>query len=253
MNKTHIPFIVAILCLCACGRFADGDDQIRRSIGQPRAMVSLPKHVIAPEGKLTLFADFNDVRGDELVLYLVNRTKESTQFDAQNRDIYVKFEFKNDDGTWIRAQTHQYSWCGNSYMYTPALKPGEYFRFLGYFPSKGVTKTVRYRRYAGNLDLWSNVGTGLVDVSLVDLASYDRMAIKTGSFDFVSRIATGMTSIPQSKQEWADQRHTAISTLVQERFADEDVASVLESIMMSDDQDLVRSAQWVMKQLESRK
>lgn len=92
----------------------------------PAPDVSLPKNVVAPEGKLTLFADFDATDGRGVPLYLVNRTFQKVSLSAQDSDIYVKLEYRRKDGVWERAQVHVGSDCGNSYVNVD-LPPRQYF------------------------------------------------------------------------------------------------------------------------------
>ena len=47
----------------------------------------LPARVKAPAGRLTLFADYKDVRGEQVTLYLVNRTGKKLAFDSQDGEL----------------------------------------------------------------------------------------------------------------------------------------------------------------------
>lgn len=254
--------VVMLLSLCACLVVAGEDEEPWQGF-RPMEMSFLPKHVVAPEGRLTLFADFGDIRGENIILYLVNRTKAPAQFDWQDGDIYMRLEFKNDKGTWTRAQTHRYSGCGNSYAATPVLAPGRYFKFLGYFPSEGEAKEVRYRRYVGNearyrryavnLDLVSNVGRGRVRPAEVKAAATDAMAIKAGDFAFVSRIATGELKLPKDKyHHWLSPRQLAVYTLAHERFKKEAVIPVLERLRKDSDRGVALGAAQALYEIRRR-
>lgn len=147
---------------------------------------SLPDSVDAPDGKLTLFADFGDVTGEGVAIYLVNRTADECQVPFQDGDIYAKREIKLPDGTWRRVQTHRYSWCGNSYGVLH-LQPGQFLTLRGSQSSEGETYPVRYRLY-GTLDIRSNVGTGNVTRALIDEAADDEMAIRSGNLALVQQV-----------------------------------------------------------------
>jgi hypothetical protein len=233
---------LALLCCSVC--VAGEADKLSKSVGEAKAVSSLPEHVEAPEGQLTLFADFKDVRKDGVVLYLVNRTDDPVKFPAQGGDIFVKLECKDERGNWVRAQTHVYGWCGNDY-HAVNLKPGHYFKFLGYLPAKGGEVEVRYRRYAGRPDLVSNVGKGRVSLDERWAAGTDSMAIRTGSLAFVSAIATGKLRVTAAKSDWMTPRQEAILTLavVRDRFSKEDVAPILKALLEDDDKDVARWAQ----------
>ncbi len=146
----------------------------------------LPSAVSAPADQITLFADYGDVNGEGVAMYLVNRTKDECQIPYQDPDIYAKLEIRLPDGTWQRAQTHHYSFCGNSYG-TLHLQPGQFLTLRGFHSSEGETYPVRYRLY-GKLDVRSNVGTGKVTRAKIDEAAGDPMAIRNGSLALVQKV-----------------------------------------------------------------
>lgn len=145
-------------------------------ISKPIANVELPKHVSAPKGKLTLYADYHNADKGKIPLYLVNRTTKEVSLNAQDHDIYVKLERKKEDGSWERVQPHVYSWCGNSY-YPVTLASGHHFAFSGYFPPNGTAAQVRYRSYGQN-SLISNQGKGFYLEKDKQTAGLDDMALR---------------------------------------------------------------------------
>lgn len=229
-----------------------------RRVGQPLPIATLPPHVHAPEGELTLHADFSDVSGISVAMYLVNRTPHRIGFSSQDGDPYVKLEAATDDGGWERAQTHHSSGCGNSYYVTPGLRPGEYFRFAGYFPSNGEQRMVRYRLYQEHafiledaidekgvflgkddleklpLNLVSNVGLGKVRPSDIDSARRDCFAIALGSFETVRDIATEVVETPR------ECRSSAVQTLG--RFPTEDSFTLLLGFLTDTDRSVAAAA-----------
>jgi hypothetical protein len=106
----------------------------------------------------------------------VNRTTEKVIFHTQGNDIFLKLERKTPDGRWERVQSHQYSWCGNSY-YSIELAAGHHFAFAGYIPMNGTKAQVRYRSY-GTIPLVSNEGEGFFLEQDRITASLDQMALK---------------------------------------------------------------------------
>lgn len=142
--------------------------------GMPRPAVELPDHVSAPQGQVTFWADFAHATDGGVPLYLVNRTESVQSYSSQDHDLYVKLEYKNQAGKWIRAQTHFPSWCGNSY-YPAGLPPGHFFMFYGYQPKDGHKQVVRYAS-AVNTKLYSNEGEGLISEDDVKDAGKDSMA-----------------------------------------------------------------------------
>lgn len=144
------------------------------NVGTALPIIDLPKHVVAPKGELTLFADF-DHRDPEMgiPLYLVNRTVKIQSIPVQDEDPYTKLEFQEKEGFWVRAQTHRDSFCGNSY-YSRDLKPGEFFLFSGYSPASGTKAKIRYHN--GKSGLLSNAGDGYYLEEDRDAAALDSMA-----------------------------------------------------------------------------
>src|SRR6185503_18670570 len=92
-----------------------------RLAGDPRPIAELPASVAAPEGQLTLYADFANVRDQHVTMYLVNRTGRTIDVPNQDGDPYLKLEAQSAAGQWERAQRHMDSDCGNSYMSRPSL------------------------------------------------------------------------------------------------------------------------------------
>lgn len=189
--------------------------RLSNRVAKSLAVSTLPEHVVAPDGQLSLFADYDDVGGDRVALYLVNRTDKRIGFFAQDNDVYVKLEALNEAGEWERAQVHRSSWCGNSYFRKPSLRPDEFFRFGGYHPQEGERRTVRYRLYSHEalvldddasedhpfrhegervaIHLVSHSGEGMVSLQAIAQARRDSLAIKYGNFSTVRDIALGLT------------------------------------------------------------
>ena len=153
--------------------------------------VPLPSHVVAPAGRFTVFADYERAGEQGVPIYIVNRTSEVRSVSDQDGDMYLKLECESAPGVWTRAQSHQYSFCGNSYGST-WLPPGQFVVTTGYRRTTGKAAKVRYRFYSGRAPgESSNVGDGLVTLGDIQAAATDDMAIRHGSFDFVRRMALG--------------------------------------------------------------
>jgi hypothetical protein len=253
--------------LCIRGAPADQPDPASmyysRHVGPPSPIASLPKQVLAPEGELTLYADFTDGGRESVALYLVNRTPHRIGFSSQDGDVYVKLEAATDNGGWERAQTHHGSWCGNSYFITPGLRPGEYFRFGGYFPSDGEPRKVRYRMYReyafilddetdeqtlflreGDLDklplnLVSNVGAGKVPRQVIEEARRDGFAVQLHSFETVRDIATGVVETGREYGSSAD-RSAGVQALG--RFPTEKSLALLRGFLTDADRSVAAAA-----------
>lgn len=189
-------------------------NRFRSVLRDPTPVASLPKHVVAPKGELSLFADFNDIDGEAIAIYLVNRTDRRIAFAAQDNNPYLKLDALGVDGIWDRAQGHVNSKCGNSYMRFPTLRPGEFFKTTGYHPSDGEPRTVRYRIYQDDayvidkdaiglsrrtlpeaeklpILLVSNSGSGIVRLVDINYSRKDCFAPRYGTFATVKALTEG--------------------------------------------------------------
>jgi hypothetical protein len=108
------------------------------------------------------------------------------------------------------------------------LGPNQFFKFLGYLPSWGEPRNVRYRRYSDDMVLTSNVGKGRFDTAEVSKARWDKMATRSGSFELIKRVAPGEIEAPQ--YGWQHPRVVAIEALGDERFDREEVVLILMQI-----------------------
>ena len=184
-----------------------------------REVSKLPEGIEAKEGKLSLLVDKDrkDEHGNVLV-YLVNRTGQDLTLNAQDGDVYMKLETKGADGKWQRAQSHAYSWCGNSY-YPRMVKAGQFIELKGYQPTVGAKKArVRFSLYQQDVELFSEAFDGLAADSDVDKASHDAMAVKTGDMEFVCKVALGEIELENKLDHLQNLQEVAIWTLAQKRF-----------------------------------
>jgi|CXWL01.1.fsa_nt_gi hypothetical protein len=229
--------------------------------GEALPISTLPKEIPSPEGQLTLYADYSKSSEKSVQLYLVNRTEHRLAFSSQDGDLYTKLEVLTENGIWERAQTHVSATCGNSYHYR-SLKPNEFFRFPGYFPSEGQEREVRYRlfrTYALILDddtdeqqisykhykkelqelpiqLVSNSGQGRVLSSNIEAAKHDAFAVPFGTFETVRDIAVGIVT--------PDTRYSMRSDAVQAlgRFATDDSLALLKGFLTDSDRNVPPAA-----------
>jgi hypothetical protein len=214
----------------------------------------LPRHVLPQSGKLTLFADYMTKTADgSISVYLINGTKQDVTLSAQDGDVYLKLECKDDMGHWTRAQPHAFSWCGNSYFYSPKIRPSHFLLIKGYQPKAGDLRAIRYSLYNQEIELSSNVGGGLVTVRDVDLASRDVMAISSGDFEFVSDIALGKNKL-KNELDHNDLQDVAIRALAYKRFDRKKSQKVLFQVRTAfpDKRDTVNMAMIMMIQEDSK-
>lgn len=177
--------------------------EFRSSVSNARPNEALPKHVLAPPGELTLFADFQAADGNGVPLYLVNRTSTAVTPSNQGGDIYIKLEARTPEGEWKRAQSHLKSWCGDSYTVKVTLPAGTFFSFRGYRPKSGRKMTVRYASYGSSAPA-SNEGIGLINDQDLEAASLDRLATSGVPFPLVNLLYHDLRPLNDSKEALVD-------------------------------------------------
>lgn len=231
--------------------------------GNALPISTLPKGIVAPEGLLTLYADYSKTSDNSVQLYLINRTEHRLAFSSQDGDLYTKLEVLSEEGIWERAQTHVGAGCGNSYGHR-VLRPDEYFRFSGYSPSEGPVREVRYRLFRsyalilaedGDIDeqqisyqhykqelqelpiqLVSNSGQGRVLDSNIEAAKRDTFAVPFGTFATVRDIAIGLVDLDPRNMP----RAAAAQSLG--RFATNESLTLLRSLLADPDRNVPPAA-----------
>lgn len=195
-------------------------------------MAKLPGGIPTTEGKVTLFADYTRAKvGENIDVYLINRSDHDIVLNSQDGDVYLKLEAKNEDGAWARAQPHAFSWCGNSYDFRPVVRKDCYYRIKGHQPKVGKPAKIRFRLYMQEgLDLVTDEGDGVASAEESALAATDALAVSTGSFEFVRDLATGEKKIVNTLDHMRDMQGRAIRTLGSGRFAKEKVLPLLDEI-----------------------
>ena len=136
----------------------------------------LPSHIKPPVDSVTLFADFERPGPDGIPLYFINGKQADQLLANQDSDFYVKLEYQDEAGKWVRAQEHRFSDCGNSYG-GASVPPGMHWKFSGYTPRDGKAAKVRYKMYSSPWVV-SNEGVGVVSMGDVALAAKDKMAVR---------------------------------------------------------------------------
>lgn len=104
---------------------------------------ALPSYIEAKDGRITFFADQNEISSNSIALYLVNRTHGDLMITNQDGFFPHLMEGLFFDGKWVRAQTYKTSWCGNS-IFSIFLKHDEYIKSYSYYPTSGIPTKVRY-------------------------------------------------------------------------------------------------------------
>jgi hypothetical protein len=216
----------AILSVCLMA--VAWGDPTTPDVGRP--ISELPAAVTAERGRVSLVADYSKRAADGSInVYLINRTDRDIQLAAQDGDVYLKLETFSDAG-WIRAQPHVFSWCGNSYDFSPQVKAGCFLRIQGYQPPAGTRSKIRFRLYRQELEIWSNEGEGLVFAGDLKESAVDAMTVKTAGFEIVSKIALGELKSGNSGGKVGDSQWSAIHELGSGRFPREKAVEVLEKI-----------------------
>ncbi len=121
---------------------------------------SLPEHIQAPAGKLSLVADFANAGDKGVPLYLINRTSRSLTFRGGGWQNDAVLQYQEEDGTWTRAQGNNASWCGNSWR-TLMVGPCQHIPFFGEMPLNGRKARVRFA-YMSDPTIVSNEGDGWI-------------------------------------------------------------------------------------------
>lgn len=155
----------------------------------------LPEHVYRRPGALSIYADFNSSGFGYVPVFLINAT-EDISIPTQDRSVFLKLMVQESDKTWVRAQRHGFSWCGNSY-YDMTLPARSYFEFRGYtsVAPNAAKRTVRYELYSPYLV--SNVGTAPVDPKEVEASPFDAIYLRFAGLDELRRIALGHQDRPR--------------------------------------------------------
>ena len=211
------------LFLCVLSSFAQDErkevfvTQIGRVSDEP-AIKDLPPHLKPEPGKFSLLADFQNQKEGRVIVYLVNATKKPTLLPKQDGDIYCKREAKGKDGEWRRCDSHEYSWCGNSYGFVE-VKAGGFISWEQKLDSKGgKPRPMRFRLFNGApVELETNEGLGKVTDEDMRFCRYDSMAMSYGPFEDVAAVATGEVKGSQGSSMGGNSGIRAL-----QRFVDEE-------------------------------
>ena len=165
--RAALSFIVVTVSLS----LAEEDSTFRTYAEHAFPNVDLPLRVTVQDGKVSIFADFDEADAKGVPIYLVNKSPTSISFGTEDGDLGIWLEARNGRG-WARAQSHNSSWCGNSYG-SQTLPSGMHFRVLGYRPAQGQQGTVRYSLATAAQQVVSNAGQGFYSPSDLENSRYD--------------------------------------------------------------------------------
>ena len=220
--------------------------------GNEKNISELPKHIKPPESGIALIADYNHATSDGIPVYLVNRSGNDLQPDAQDGDPYLKLEYQDSNGHWKRAQPHYDSWCGNSYMNPPVLHNDSFILLLGYQPKQGGRAIIQFRLYRQKFELVSNVGKGLFCQEDVENAQTDPIGIMSADFTLIASIARGDLPHHLPAQEAKSRRMFAMDILGAGFFERWRAEEVLRGIVISQETHYAKYAQEQLGKLKSQ-
>lgn len=224
-NSVHRHSIMKLLCalLAIVSPFAFA--QIDTPVSQ------LPKSISCPEGQVALVADFRADRLEgKIPVFFVNRSDHDIKLGAQDGDVYLKLEALTEDGQWVRAQSHFFSFCGLSYV-SLVIRKDHFLRIEGYQAVEGRKAKIRYRIYLQkDLNLVTQDGDGLCLDTDIRTAALDQLALRVGSLEFVASVARGEKKAADEGDRIRDMQPAAIWQLGDERFPVEKVLPVLDEI-----------------------
>lgn len=166
-----------------------------------RALRELPREAraSAAPGQLTVWADFSAAADGRVPVYLINRTGGELVLEAQDGDPYLLREVERD-GRWVRSQTFRYSTCGLSYM---DMRVGDdHFEVVRGEapPPTGPTAPTRYRLYNQSVDVWSNVTSASYAPEVIQQASHDQLALRTGGAATVEAALFAQPALPEHER-----------------------------------------------------
>lgn len=225
--------VLMVVMLCDVPSFAaDPFESMSNPMAVGEPVDRLPGGIPSAEGKVTLVADYaRAMKGQDVDVYLINRSDRDIVLDSQDGDVYLKLETKQEDGAWVRVQPHAFSWCGNSYDFRPVVKKECYYKIKGHQPEEGKAATIRFRLYMQEgLDLVTEAGEGIVSDEEAKLAATDVLAVRTGSFELVRDLATGARTMVNNQDHIKDMQGVAIRTLGTGNFDREKVEALLDEI-----------------------
>jgi len=229
-------------------------------------IASLPEHIFADSGRLTLFADFDHRRNGDVPIYVVNRSGKPITLSAQegityikngihtfgSGNIYVKLEYEEAPGKWTRAEPHAFSWCGNSYS-KMVLDKDSYLLVYDSPPGEGIMAKVRYSFYHQDVRASSNCAEAFINKRDVERAANDALAVYSGDFAFVRKVALGEVTLKNEMDHINDLRKSAIWRLARGEFDPTEAERVLKSIAEGTDREYAQEAERILERLRTKR
>ena len=139
--KTRVHLTLALLVLVVPVLAQDYESSI----------LFLPSGTPSVDGEFSLYADYGLVGVDGRVpIYFINRTNNDIALRSWDGDIYLKLEYQDADGDWVRAQPYYYEYggCFGGYQRSIVVKAGHFLRTSGYQPINGEMQTIRYQLHS---------------------------------------------------------------------------------------------------------
>jgi len=169
------PLMVVLLVSSAGADDRFESSKVRQFAGKMMPLAELPEGIAYKKDGLSLVADYEKRGPKGTPLYLVNAGEKDRPIHSQGGELFIKLEFLNKDGEWQGAQTHGYSFCGNSYLLL-TLKAGHFFKVQGYRPLEGRKAKVRYKFRGGGVV--SEFFEGLVREQDIEGAAFDQVEVR---------------------------------------------------------------------------
>lgn len=226
----------------------------------PQQLEDLPASVPAMPGRATIYADWDSVKDGSVSVYIVNRTASVIRFDTLYGKPHLYNEAESKSGEWERSEVYVEELCGVGHG-EGKLPPGTWVsqsETIG-MPIQGVEKRpIRIRCYDHDLNTYSNVGTGYIYPSHIELAKNDRLAIRTASLGRLKEILYSRDSAnrvfqTRSAGPMVDPRRIALVAVASKWDDDRsEVLTVLESIATGAIPELKDEAASIVEQLKTK-
>lgn len=247
--------VIAIVLLHCAVAVGSGNGDL-----SPQQLENLPASVPAMPGKATIYADWDSAKDGSVSVYIVNRTTSVIRLGTLYGRLHLYNEAESKSGEWERSEVYVEELCGVGHG-EGKLPPGTWVsqsESIG-MPIHGVEKRpMRIRCYDHDLNTYSNVGTGYIYPSHIELAKNDRLAIRTASLGRLKEILYSRDSAnrifqTRSAGPMVDPRRIALVAVASKWDDDRsEVLTVLESIATGAIPDLKDEAASIVEQLKTK-
>ena len=122
----------------------------------------------------------------------------------------------------------------------------------GHFPTSGTKAKVRYAMYRQSFDVVSNDTMGFVKEEDIRKAANDALAVKSGTLEFVTKVARGDIKLKNEMDHIDDLRHLAIWQLGDLQFPRPQATKVLREIADGPDPTYAKEAAEVLRRRKDK-